>query len=290
MDEENAKTVREAISTETISKKSVSNFHTWVNNVLTLCMVIVTIFLVYWAAKQWDAATQQAVAAKKQAEAAMKQIEVAEKQIEIMRRMNDDTISLSREAIKYAKEQSAAAKESLNDQRALSKIAINPEVKLRTALTKAGDILPHFTIENIGLVDIEQIKTQLFSHRFMPEKGGIGVSSYGSEGLYVLPSLPKGKSANMKFPDYWLDVNTRIQKPLHHNIMEIRLIYRRPADLKLYEASAFYFINPDGDWVSEDSQSIRSEVYRPIKDAAHRSYEMLYMYPPDSDKLYQHTK
>lgn len=290
MDEENAKNVREETSTETKPEKSMSNFHAWVNNILTLCMVVVTIFLVYWAASQWDAATQQAVAAKKQAEAAMKQIEVAERQIQIMQRMNDDTMSLSREAIKYAKEQSAVAKQSLNDQRALSKIAIDPQVKLRTSLMKGGNIPPHFTIENIGLVEIEQIKIQLFSHRFMPEKGGIGISSYGSEGLYILPSLPMGKSASWKFPDYWLDVNTRVQEPLHHNIMEIRLMYLRPADLKLYETSAFYFINPDGNWVSEDSQSIRSEVYRPIKDAAHRSYEMMYRYPPDSDKLYQRTK
>jgi hypothetical protein len=47
--------------------------------------------------------------------------------------------------------------------------------------------------------------------------------------------------------------------------MEIRLKYRRPSDKEQYVESAFYFVNPDGRWVSE--RSLPDEVYGPIKKA-----------------------
>jgi len=165
------------------------------------------------------------------------------------------------------------SKQAREDARAVSKLDIHPIIELSTDFQGLGGKQPYFIVKNTGPIDAEQLEVQLVSHRYIPQKDYIGISTLGTEGLYRVPRLEPGSGRAFEFPKLWLEVNARIQKPAHHNAMEIRLKYRRPVDLAIYEASAFYFINPEGRWVTENDNSLTHEVYEPIKSATFRESE-----------------
>ena len=178
------------------------------------------------------------------------------------------------------------SKQTYKDARAVTKLDVHPIVELSTYFQSIAGRPPHFIVKNNGPIEAQQLEIQLISHRYIPQKGGIGLSTFGTEERYRVPKLEPFSSQLFKFPELWLEVNARIQKPPHHNIMEIRLKYRRPVDLAVYEASAFYFINPSGCWVTENDQSLQPEVYEPIKYAVFKASEKEFRYL-GQDKLHQ---
>ena len=56
-----------------------------------------------------------------------------------------------------------------------------------------------------------------------------------------------------------------------HNVIEACITYRRDPDRKFFGRRAFYFLNPEGRWVSEADQSIHNEEYTVIMKAARES-------------------
>lgn len=165
------------------------------------------------------------------------------------------------------------SKQARKDARAVARLDIHPAIELWSNFQSIGGRPAHFIVKNGGPIEVDQLEVQLVSHRYIPEKGAIGVSVFGSEERYRVPKLAPWSGRVFEFPELWLDVNARIQKPPHHNVIEIRLKYRRPVDLAVYEACAFYFVSPDGRWVSENDQSLTPHVYEPIKAAAFRASE-----------------
>ena len=96
------------------------------------------------------------------------------------------------------------------------------------------------------------------------------------------------KTKSYKFCEGWINTNARLHNPPQHNIMEIQITYRRPQDLEEYNESAYYFVNPDGLWVSEKSSSLDSELYESIKSAIFNiDKEKKYIYKEwERDKLH----
>jgi hypothetical protein len=95
----------------------------------------------------------------------------------------------------------------------------------------------------------------------------VAILGYSGNDAFFETIAPRGTKV-VNFQKGWLERNARLEAPPHHNILEIRLQYRRAQDLEAYDVSAFYFINPDGRWVSEDDSSLRDAIYHALKEAA----------------------
>jgi hypothetical protein len=152
----------------------------------------------------------------------------------------------------------------------LSGLELKPEIKVKANINK--NKFNDLRIYNSGPVDAFQLEAKLIYHRYFEKTKNIRVSGTWSETTFAVQKLEPLKTATFKIPEHFLYVNAMLQEPKEHNVLELRVSYRRPADLTLFSESAFYFVNPDGLWVSESSNSLNSETYESIKTAA---YSML---------------
>lgn len=171
------------------------------------------------------------------------------------------------------------------DVRAIEGLDLHPVLRLRTTFKKIKDIPPHFTVFNDGPVEVRQLDIQLVSYRYSHENLDVKSALYESDQRHVVPRLLPLSRVSFPMSEHWLYGDARGQEPPHHNIMEIRLTYRRPPDMRRFVESAFYFVNPDGAWVREHSQSLTPEVYEPLKAAALKQAKAIDLSLP-SDKLY----
>ncbi len=146
---------------------------------------------------------------------------------------------------------------------------------------------PHFTISNNGPGGAEQLTINLCTHFF--KDGKIKLFDPGTEKQYIVPRLdPLTLPVTFPFDEDWLNVNARLQKPLEHNIIEIRLTYRVPPDLnQKFQESAFYFINPEGRWVSENDSSLKPEIYNQMRHAVLEASKSLKTVISFHDPLHQ---
>jgi hypothetical protein len=152
-----------------------------------------------------------------------------------------------------------------SDQRshALSKLEFSPEIKINAYFKKIGKHPPHFVLENVGPLDASQIEIRMISHEFSDQAGKIIGSKYLSQNDLSLPMLGPQDRKAFKFKEEWINVNAKLQVPgsqLNH-IMEIQINYKRPQDLKNFDLSAYYFINPEGIWAKEGSSSLNDPIY-----------------------------
>ncbi len=153
------------------------------------------------------------------------------------------------------------------DARAISGLDLRPTIGLNTQFTKIAGMPPHYIVSNNGPVDALQLEVQLISHRYHKNVDAIKISVTGTDQRKVVPKVPPLSSIAFRFPDLWLDENARIEQPPEHNVMEIRISYRRPPDMTQYIETAIYFINKEGYWVPENSSSLDKATYEPIKKA-----------------------
>jgi hypothetical protein len=114
----------------------------------------------------------------------------------------------------------------------------------------------------------------MFSHRYYAEGDKVAATVGDSENETFIDNLGPQKVATFRFHEGWLNTNARLATPVQHNVLEIRLSYRRSQDLQEYDVSAFYFVNPDVRWVSESDNSLREPLYGALRAAIakHRSH------------------
>ena len=154
----------------------------------------------------------------------------------------------------------------------VSGIELKPEIKVNAHLNKNKVSKFYVTVYNDGPVDAHQLVVTFISHRYFEEFKKIRISGTGSETTYTQPILPPLKRITFEISEHFLYVNAMLQEPKEHNILELRVTYRRSPGFKQFAVSALYFVNPDGLWVAENSVSLRSEQYEALKKAA---YNML---------------
>ena len=160
------------------------------------------------------------------------------------------------------------------DSRAISGLDLKPDIKLDARLNKAKYKIFHVVVFNSGPVDAFQLEIHLIHHRYFKEFKKIRISGGGSETRYSIPKLVPLKQEAFEVKENFLYGQALLQKPPEHNVLEIRLVYRRAPDMSQFAESSFYFVSPDGLWVGEHSSALVSDVYNPIKQAA---FEMLKM-------------
>jgi hypothetical protein len=149
----------------------------------------------------------------------------------------------------------------------LAKLNFRPILQLDTTFQSIGKLPPHFSVTNVGPVEAQQIKILRISHRYSSDANKIFASGSASTNDVFIEKLNPQESKSYKFHLDWINTNARLHEPVQHNVMEIKITYRRPQDLEEYDESAYYFVNPDGLWVSEASSSLNSTLYESIKSA-----------------------
>ena len=174
--------------------------------------------------------------------------------------------------------------EAQRDTRAITGLDRRPVLAFDAFFRKFDDHPPsHYTVSNIGSVAAIHLEILPITHRYNSSDRDFQVSSY--DGRQIIVELRPLKSETFEFSEHFLNVNARLAEPPEHNILEIRLTYRHPSDMREFVESAFYFVNPDGFWVKENSQSLTPEVYGPIKEAALKFAKRMYFSNP-SDPLH----
>jgi hypothetical protein len=182
------------------------------------------------------------------------------------------------------------------DARIISGFDLEPHIKVNASINKNKFKIFYILIHNSGPVDALQLEASLITHRYFEKEKQIRVSGAGSDSSFAIPKLEPLKSAAFEVSEHFLYVNAMIQKPKEHNVLELRVTYRRPPDFALFSESAFYFVNPDGLWVPESSNSLKPDVYNMIKKAAYnmlnrdipREIEWDRLYPVKVSELQRH--
>jgi hypothetical protein len=158
------------------------------------------------------------------------------------------------------------------DSRAISGLDLKPEIKIDARLNKAKHKNLHVVVFNSGPVVAFQLEIHFIHHRYFKKLNTIMISGGGTETRYSIPRLVPFKQETFAVKDHFLYGQAMLQNPPEHNILEIRLVYRRAPDMSQFAESAFYFVSPDGLWVGEHSSALVPDIYDPLKQAA---FEML---------------
>jgi len=149
------------------------------------------------------------------------------------------------------------------DSRAISGLDLRPEIKIDARLNKAKYEVPHLVILNSGPTDAMQLEIHIIHHRYFEKLKKIMISGGGTETRYSIPQLAPFKQETFEVKKHFLYGQAMLQNPPEHNILEIRLVYRRAPDMAQFAESAFYFVSPDGLWVGEHSSALIPEKYDP---------------------------
>ena len=113
---------------------------------------------------------------------------------------------------------------------------------------------PHVTVTNIGQVDIKHLLIQPICYQNVGENHN-KAAIISSEHRQIVGELIVGDTISFPLSEYLLNTECRLSKPLETNVMEIRLEYMRPPDMKRFVKGAFYFIAPEGHWAPAEGDA-----------------------------------
>jgi hypothetical protein len=162
---------------------------------------------------------------------------------------------------------------------------LKPTIELNTEFSSIKDTPPYITVKNRGPVDALQMVIEFTSLRYIDPMRKIAIMSTGSDWRWEISKLEPLDRKAFKLPPSLLGVNTRMQDPLYYNVLEVSIEYLRDPDRKQFKESAFYFINSEGRWVTENDSSINTDKYKKIKQAALNRLRI--EMSPFSDKLHR---
>ncbi|MCF2949576.1 hypothetical protein L0668_15755 [Paraglaciecola aquimarina] len=146
-------------------------------------------------------------------------------------------------------------------------IDVDPKLELSTYFSTSNDEDNEFTIRNVGTNSVGQIEVfRVFCnvgdvHRHDERRAGFVHQAKR------LQELSPWSSFTFTVSDEWLSPKI-LRSKAQAVSMQIILRYRRFADNRLYEKRAFYFVNPEGEWVNEIDQSLSGKYYDSIKSVA----------------------
>lgn len=175
---------------------------------------------------------------------------------------------------------------SRQDTRLISGLDLKPIIKVRSEFYKNKDNLYGVTVYNEGPVDALQIEAALISHRYSDKTNDVKVSLISTETSFFSETLKPFKKIIFPVPAHFLYGNAMIEEPRTNNILQFKITYKRPPDFKSNTESAFYYVDPDGIWVRENSNSLTDEKYRHIKKAVESTLAREPFPKLDWDKLY----
>ena len=126
---------------------------------------------------------------------------------------------------------------------------------------------PFFIVKNIGPISAQQVILKITFLKYyddQTEKMRVGVT--GSDLSWNIPELPPFTPRAIYVDQAELKNNLQFLKPEFHNVLQLSISYKRPADKKAYSRKAYYFVSPEGRWILENS--VKGSEYDQIKRAA----------------------
>ncbi len=123
------------------------------------------------------------------------------------------------------------------------------------------------TIRNLGPVTAVQLEIFTISYNYRRVYKAIDYTWSNIAEIKELPTFEE-KKLSFHIPTSTPIVDNK-EEP-HIKAFEIRLVYRRPPDMKLYIRSAYYFLDSNGNWVNETSETVNSSTYNIVKQAIMR--------------------
>lgn len=152
------------------------------------------------------------------------------------------------------------------DVRALGHLDIRPTLTIRASF-KDNNTPTHFRTYNKGPVTATQVKIVGHIFRYYEEYNELKIEATLSDLQWEIGDLQPQKDTIVIFDERLIFAFFDPRLKREHHIFGLRLFYRRTSDMKLFIEQAFYFLNPDGKWVSEINSSLIDSVYAPIKKA-----------------------
>lgn len=159
-----------------------------------------------------------------------------------------------------------ASTESNENYKKVEKLELNPEIKFNINFEGIKGSPPYFTIQNFGPIDATQVVVELVINRYDQEKDRF-INIFSTDQRVVINNLSTLQSKSYEISQHFLDVNSRLGKPLNQNVIEARISYRKEPDLQLFIKRAFYFIDPAGKWVGENNNNLKDEIYSIMKES-----------------------
>jgi hypothetical protein len=74
--------------------------------------------------------------------------------------------------------------------------------------------------------------------------------------------------------------------PNDRKVMSVRINYRRESDLKNQSVCSFFYFSREEKWVAENDNSLKPEIYNPIKGAVLKRSNVKFDYIIDIDPLH----
>ncbi len=159
-----------------------------------------------------------------------------------------------------------------NDTRILNKLDLRPILSIRSRLQENTNFPTHILIQNNGPVDAIQLQVSISILKYFPKIEKVRLVMTSSDLQWTIDKLPPLKKHAIKVNLGVIDSMLPAFEHKEYRILEIRLLYRREVDAREYSESSFYFVSPEGKWVSERSSALDSKVYEPIKKAAFQRF------------------
>lgn len=162
------------------------------------------------------------------------------------------------------------------DTRAITKLDLTPNLRMDITFRENNSYKSYVVIENAGPVDAVQFEFQYSILQISSVGSTTGRASItGIEHPKKIENIGANKITTFPLPVPsipWLIDMLKMKCDLNGgNVFETVISYRRESDLKQYAHRAFFFLNPEGQIVSEYDNSLPKNIYEPIIRAAYKS-------------------
>lgn len=255
-----------------------SFYATYVPLIITFISVLIAGISAFISYKNSKEASRIAIASfnnstesKKIAELSLNILSESRKIAELTYNNSKELTKTGKLSLNTALEYKNIAMESYKTSRLIAGLELTPTILLRATFYKIKNVPPHIRITNNGPIDANMVELQLEHIRYKEDKDGNGKISMrmsASEDKIVIKKLSTLQPPTMiPIPDKWLNMDRLeiLHSPLEHNILEIKVTYKRYPDMMEFTRRYYYFINPKKIWVPEDDNTLTPKVYEKIK-------------------------
>jgi len=192
-------------------------------------------------------------------------------------------IALSVVALFVAVRACEIADDSRADTRAAAKLDKRPSIGLFGYLSPSAGEPPSIHVWNDGAADAIHCRITFIHLKYDPDQHEMRGSIIADPDI-VIDRIEPLEHKVVQIPEGGLSDTVAGRYPSHHEVIELRVTYRRESDLRFFGARSFYFRAPDNRWVTESANSLPKDQYAPIIAASRRS--KVFDMTTGSDPLY----
>lgn len=179
-------------------------------------------------------------------------------------------IVISLFALANSYKQTYIAEESREDYIALQKLEIDPRIQFNTRFKQGKEEKAFSILTNLGPVNIVQVEIKSYELLYDPNFKDFRIAITNNNYNFKEIAPKASKILNWGNGLGNLHRATSQYRKYINYAFQIELSYMREADLKQYKKAAFYFINKEGEFLSE-ARVIGEDRYKVILEAVYRN-------------------